>query len=186
VTSRFSLHRRHPVLGMRRPHLGVDYAAAPGTPVLAVAEGVVVSAGRSGASGRMVRLKHRNGYESYYLHLSSIPRRIRRGVRVSQGDVIGAVGASGLVTGPHLDYRLRKAGVFVDPLAEHRKLPPGDPVPADARQAFEAARDEALLNLRTRLDPGGMLADEGAALPAEPAAGAGGTAAEPDHQSDSL
>jgi murein DD-endopeptidase MepM/ murein hydrolase activator NlpD len=144
ITSRFSLRRLHPVLGVARAHLGVDYAAPSGTPVMAVSDGVVVSAGFSGGSGRMVRLRHGNHYESYYLHLSSIAAGLKRGVRVAQGDVIGRVGASGLATGPHLDYRLSKDGRFVNPIEEHRKLPPGEPVPVELRAAFEAARDEAI------------------------------------------
>jgi len=151
ITSGFSLRRLHPVYGVGRAHLGVDYAAPVGTPVLAVADGVVVSAGFSGASGRLIRLRHANDYHTYYLHLSSIAKRIRPGVRVSQGDVIGRVGASGVVTGPHLDYRLAKRGVFVNPLVEQRKLPPGDPISAESLRAFEAGRDEALQQLTRQL-----------------------------------
>lgn len=158
VTSRFSRRRAHPVDGIPRAHLGVDYAAAVGTPVLAVANGVVVSAGFSGASGRMIRLRHANGYETYYLHLSSISRGVRPGARVSQGEVIGRVGASGRVTGPHLDYRVARHGVFVDPLLERRKQTGGDPVPAESLPAFEATRDEALMQLAEALKRPAVLA----------------------------
>ena len=127
ITSRFSYRRVHPILGGVRPHLGVDYGAPTGTPVIAVATGTVVSAGRSGGSGNMVRLRHTNGYETYYLHLSAFGSGVRRGRRVFQGQEIGKVGSTGLSTGPHLDYRMRKNGVFVNPLLEHRNLPPGDP-----------------------------------------------------------
>jgi murein DD-endopeptidase MepM/ murein hydrolase activator NlpD len=151
VTSGFSWRRLHPVYGVSRAHLGVDYAAPVGTPVLAIADGVVVSAGFSGASGRLIRLRHANGYQTYYLHLSSIAKGLRPGVRVSQGDVIGRVGASGAVTGPHLDYRLMKHGVFVNPLVEQRKLPAGDPISAGLLKAFEAVRDEALVQLMQQL-----------------------------------
>src|SRR5688572_5256297 len=147
VTSRFSRRRAHPVDGIPRAHLGVDYAAAVGTPVLAVANGVVVSAGFSGAAGRLIRLRHPNGYETYYLHLSSIGKGVRPGARVMQGDVIGRVGASGVVTGPHLDYRVAKNSVFVDPLLERRKLPSADALPAASLPAFAAVRDEALARL---------------------------------------
>lgn len=99
----------------------------------------------------MIRLRHANGFQTYYLHLSSIAKGLRPGVRVSQGDVIGRVGASGVVTGPHLDYRLTKGGVFVNPLVEQRKLPPGEPIPAELLGAFEAARDEALRQLSKQL-----------------------------------
>ena len=141
ITSRFSYRRLHPVLGTHRAHLGVDYGAPTGTRVVAVAGGRVVSAGRSGGSGNMVRLRHTNGYETYYLHLSRFARGIRSGVRVMQGQVIGYVGSTGLATGPHLDYRIRKNGTFVNPLVEIRNTPPGDPVPPDQMPAFHALRD---------------------------------------------
>ena len=144
VTSGFSRARRHPVLHVMRAHLGVDYRAPTGAPVIAVANGVVTGAGWRGGGGRTVSIRHTNGYETFYLHLSSIARGVRRGARVSQGQLIGRVGSSGLATGPHLDYRLRRNGVFVNPLTEHRRLPPGEPVPADAMAEFEAVRDEAL------------------------------------------
>lgn len=147
VTSRFSYRRVHPILGGVRPHLGVDYGAPTGTPVIAVATGTVVSAGRSGGSGNMIRLRHTNGYETYYLHLSRFAGGVRRGARVFQGQEIGYVGSTGLSTGPHLDYRMRKNGVFVNPLVEHRNLPPGDPVPGEHLEAFHAARDAALARL---------------------------------------
>ena len=153
VTSRFSNRRLHPVLGVHRPHLGVDYGAPTGTPVIAVATGTVVSAGRSGGSGNMVRLRHNNGYQTYYLHLSAFAPGIRKGARVVQGQVIGRVGATGLATGPHLDYRMRKNGSFVNPLLEHRRLPPGDPVPEQHLDAFQRVRDQALVRLALSAPP---------------------------------
>lgn len=164
ITSRFSRRRMHPVLGVPRAHLGVDYAAPIGTPVIAVADGTVVSAGMNGASGRMVRLRHSNGYQTYYLHLSAFADGVRAGAHVSQGQVIGRVGASGLVTGPHLDYRLSRNGTFVNPITEQRKLPPGDPVPDEMLAAFEQARDRALaLMQRQPPEPQGVLAAADAA-----------------------
>ena len=147
VTSRFSYRRLHPVLGTHRAHLGVDYGAPTGTPVIAVSNGTVVSAGPSGGSGNMVRLRHTNGYETYYLHLSRFAKGVRTGARVMQGRVIGYVGSTGLATGPHLDYRLRKNGTFVNPLVEHRNLPPGDPVPSEQMAAFREVRDRAVSQL---------------------------------------
>ena len=144
VTSRFSYRRVHPVLGGVRPHLGVDYGAPTGTPVIAVANGTVVSVGMSGGSGNMVRLRHTNGYETYYLHLSAFAKGVRQGGRVTQGQVVGRVGSTGLATGPHLDYRMRKNGEFVNPLLEHRNLPPGDPVPDEHMEFFDLYRDSAL------------------------------------------
>ncbi len=147
VTSGFSRSRLHPVFRTYRAHLGIDYGAPVGAQVVAVANGVVVSAGWSGGGGRTIRLRHANGYETYYLHLSSFARGVRAGARVSQGQVIGRVGASGVATGPHLDYRLRKNGVFVNPLAEHRRLPPGEPIPALALAGFRTSRDAMLRQL---------------------------------------
>jgi murein DD-endopeptidase MepM/ murein hydrolase activator NlpD len=96
----------------------------------------------------MVRLRHPSGYQSSYLHLSAFAPGIRAGARVEQGQLIGRVGATGLATGPHLHYGLQKNGAWVDPLREHRNMPPGDPIPAATMQAFVAVRDGALARLR--------------------------------------
>jgi murein DD-endopeptidase MepM/ murein hydrolase activator NlpD len=145
ITSAFSRARLHPILGETRAHLGVDYRAPTGAPVVAVANGVVVLAGVNGGAGRMVHLRHANGFETEYLHLSATT--VRAGQRVQQGDVIGRVGATGLATGPHLDYRVRKNGVFINPVTALRNMPPADPVPAGEMDAFVAARDRALAPL---------------------------------------
>ncbi|HTI55453.1 MAG TPA: M23 family metallopeptidase [Verrucomicrobiae bacterium] len=132
VTSGFSHARHHPILGGLRPHLAVDYGAPVGTPVRAVADGVVTQAGWDGGFGLSISLRHARGYETMYNHLSRLD--VKRGERVRQRQVIGRVGTTGLSTGPHLDYRVRKAGVFVNPLGE--KFIPGAPVPAHRREAF--------------------------------------------------
>ena len=144
ITSRFSTRRMHPVLGTRRAHRGVDYGAPTGTRVVAVANGTVVSAARSGASGNVVRLRHNNGYETYYLHLSRFAKGLSLGDRIAQGHTIGYSGATGLVTGPHLHYGVRKNGTFVNWLTERRNMPPGDPVPPEQMVAFKEIRDRAL------------------------------------------
>jgi murein DD-endopeptidase MepM/ murein hydrolase activator NlpD len=144
ITSRFTRARRHPILDYTRAHNGVDYAAPTGAPVAAVATGVVTSAGWSGSGGRMVRIRHASGYESEYLHLSVIARGISTGVRVAQGQLIGRVGATGLATGPHLHYALRKDGAYVNPVRAHQNLPPGDPIAPDHRTLFELERDRML------------------------------------------
>jgi murein DD-endopeptidase MepM/ murein hydrolase activator NlpD len=144
VTSGFSHARFHPVLGGYRPHLAVDYGAPIGTPVRAVADGVVTQAGWNGGYGNSISLRHARGYETMYNHLSRI--EVRRGDRVRQRQVIGRVGSTGLSTAPHLDYRVRKGGVLVNPLGE--KFIPGSPVPAHRREAF-AVHVDALLE---RLD----------------------------------
>jgi murein DD-endopeptidase MepM/ murein hydrolase activator NlpD len=154
ITSGFSMNRLHPVFRTYRAHLGVDYAAPPGAPVVAVSSGTVVSAGWSGGGGNMVRIRHASGFESYYLHLSAFGKGIRPSAHVEQGQLIGRVGSTGTATGPHLDYRLKKNGVFVNPLAEHRKLPPGEPVPDGSLSAFTAARDGLLREMSTTLVTG--------------------------------
>jgi murein DD-endopeptidase MepM/ murein hydrolase activator NlpD len=152
ITSGFSHNRFHPVHGTRRPHLGVDYGAPYGTPVRAVAAGVVEFAGWSGEAGRMVRIRHSGGYKTAYLHLSSFGPNIRVGSRVAQGDTIGRVGQTGTATGPHLDYRILKNDVYVNPIAELRRMPAaGEPLRADQMQAFERRRDELLQALQDRL-----------------------------------
>jgi murein DD-endopeptidase MepM/ murein hydrolase activator NlpD len=145
ITSAFTTSRLHPILREVRAHLGVDYRAPEGAPVQAVADGVVVSAGTSGGAGRMVHLRHANGFETQYLHLSSIA--VRAGSHVRQGELIGRVGSSGLATGPHLDYRLKQHGVYINPVTAHRAMPPADPVPAAQMAAFTAARDSAFAKL---------------------------------------
>lgn len=115
ITSRFSMSRKHPILGYSRPHQGVDYAAPTGTPIKAVSDGVVTARGWGGQSGNRVIIAHADGLESLYSHLSGFARGLRNGSQVSQGQVIGFVGMTGLATGPHLDFRLRKNGQFIDP-----------------------------------------------------------------------
>ncbi|MCX6545700.1 MAG: M23 family metallopeptidase [Acidobacteria bacterium] len=139
VTSGFSYNRRHPILNVTRAHLGVDFGAPIGAPVVSVANGVVTQAGFSGGAGRLVAVRHSSGYETMYMHLSSIA--VRTGQHVSQGDLIGRVGSSGLSTGPHLDYRIRKNGAYVNPLVERRRMPPGEPIAPALRAAFQAERD---------------------------------------------
>lgn len=139
ISSRFSRARKHPILGGVLPHYGVDYAAPPGTPVWAVADGVVIASDWSGGFGKQVVLRHMNGYATYYGHLSRYGSGIRLGSRVKQKQVIGYVGSTGLSTGPHLDYRLAKDGRFRNPLRE--RFPPGFPVGKAEREVFEKRRD---------------------------------------------
>jgi len=135
ISSRYSGSRLHPVLRIRRPHLGVDYAAPAGTPVRAVGDGRVTSAGYSGESGNMVRIIHNSIYSTAYLHLSRYGPGIKSGVMVKQGQVIGYVGSTGLATGPHLDFRFYMNGSPVDPLKV--EAPPVEPVSEANRERFE-------------------------------------------------
>ncbi len=115
ISSGFTHKRKHPILGYYRPHLGIDYAAPTGTPVYAAADGKVIFSGRKGDYGNLVILSHGGVYETYYGHLHRITSNARTGNRVRQGDMIGTVGATGLATGPHLDYRMKRHGTFVNP-----------------------------------------------------------------------
>lgn len=147
ISSGYSHARRHPILGGVRPHLAVDYAAPHGTPVWAVADGVVLSAGWNGGNGKSVLIQHRMGYRTMYNHLSRFARGIRKGTRVRQQQVIGYVGSTGLSTGPHLCYRVIKGGRFVNPLTQ--KFIPGDPIPKSQRAQFEQRRDHLLRKLHS-------------------------------------
>jgi len=151
VTSGFSRSRFHPIDHVYKAHLGVDYGAPAGSSVVAVAQGVVLSAGYSGAGGNMVHLKHPGGFETYYLHLSSFGAGVRAGVHVVQGQLIGRVGMTGSATGPHLDYRLKRNGVFVNPVAAHSRQAPGEPIPTSQLAAFKSSRDTLLSQLSTSL-----------------------------------
>ena len=114
--NRYSTSRLHPVLGYHRPHYGVDYAAPTGTPVKATASGIVKIKSRSKGNGNYIALRHPNGYETFYLHLNGFNRAIKQGSHVEQGQIIGYVGSTGYSTGPHLDYRIRKNGKWLNPL----------------------------------------------------------------------
>ncbi|OEU44661.1 MAG: hypothetical protein BBJ60_09535 [Desulfobacterales bacterium S7086C20] len=116
ISSRFSGRRFHPILRIYRPHSGVDYAAPRGTPVEATCNGKVIFVGWKGGYGKCAIVKHNHTYTSYYGHLSRFARGMKKGKIIKQGQVIGYVGATGLATGPHLDYRLKKRGQFIDPL----------------------------------------------------------------------
>lgn len=117
ISSRFSLRRLHPIRRVYRPHYGVDYAAKIGTPVQATADGTVTFVGWNGAAGRMIRIRHKNAYETMYLHLKRYSKGIRKGAKVKEGQVIGQVGSSGESTGPHLDYRIKYRRKYINPLA---------------------------------------------------------------------
>ena len=136
ITSRYSSGRFHPVLRKWRAHRGIDYGAPTGTPVRATASGTVRFAGRKGGYGKLITLRHANGYGTRYAHLSRYARGIRKGARVEQGQVIGYVGKTGLATGPHLHYEFLVNGKQRDPLK--LILPPGPPITAQRRPAFDA------------------------------------------------
>ena len=137
ISSRFSKSRLHPVLNVRRPHRGVDYAAPRGTPVRATGSGRVTHAGRKGGFGKTVVLRHGSRYTTLYGHLSRYAKGVRRGSAVRQGQVIGYVGSTGVSTGPHLHYEFRINGVHRDPLKV--ALPRAEPLPEEEMKRFRRA-----------------------------------------------
>ncbi|MGH7899979.1 MAG: peptidoglycan DD-metalloendopeptidase family protein, partial [Candidatus Binatia bacterium] len=145
ISSSFTTSRFHPLLGVSRPHFGVDFAAPMGTPIRAIAAGRVEYAGWRGKSGRYIRVDHGSGIESSYSHLQSITRGVRAGSRVQVGDIIGRVGASGLATGPHLHFALFRNGVYVNPLKV--SLPAAPPLARKYMGEFSRVRDGLLHTL---------------------------------------
>jgi len=134
ISSYFNRRRFHPILRIFRPHLGIDYAAPEGTPVSAAGNGTVIFSGYGGGIGNVVKIKHAGGFETGYGHLSKIKRGIKAGMKVLQGDIIGYVGSTGLSTGPHLDYRMRLNGSFINPLKV--SLPRSGSVPKNLMTEF--------------------------------------------------
>ncbi|MBR5924861.1 MAG: peptidoglycan DD-metalloendopeptidase family protein [Bacteroidales bacterium] len=137
ISSKFSYHRVHPVHGVVRPHTAVDYAAPSGTPVHALGDGVVLSAGvGKGGAGNMIKIRHNSVYTTGYLHLRGFAKGIKAGVRVAQGQVIGYVGMTGTATGPHLDFRVWKNGTPVDPLK--LESPSAEPIKKENLPALDS------------------------------------------------
>jgi len=145
ISSRFTMRRFHPVLKYNRPHLGVDYAAPIGTPIRAVGDGTVETAGYRGGAGNMIKLRHNSVYATAYKHLKGFARGVRSGARVRQGQIIGYVGNSGLSTGPHLHFEFFQGGRYVDPMG--RKFPSADPVPAKLMAQFKTEMSHQLATL---------------------------------------
>jgi murein DD-endopeptidase MepM/ murein hydrolase activator NlpD len=146
ISSSFSRSRFHPILGYARRHEGTDYAAAPGTPVMAAGDGRVTQAGWEGGYGNLIEIRHRNGITTRYGHLRGFASGIHAGAEVSQGEVIGYVGQTGLASGPHLHYEFRVNGVARD--SRSVTLGAGEPLPAASRASFDAERGrlDALLD----------------------------------------
>lgn len=145
VSSKFTYRRLHPVHKVYRPHTGVDYAAPKGTPVVAVADGVVTFKGWGGGGGNTLKIKHAGGYMTGYLHLNGFAKGIKQGSHVSQGQLIGYVGSTGTSTGPHLDYRVWRNGTPIDPL----KIPvePTEPIKEANKEAFEYVKQRVMAEL---------------------------------------
>ncbi|PKR81881.1 peptidase M23 [Brumimicrobium salinarum] len=146
ISSAFNMNRLHPIYKTRRPHLGTDYAAPTGTPILATADGTISKASRSRGNGIYVKIRHNKTYDTQYLHMSKIADGIRPGVRVAQGDVIGYVGSTGAATGPHVCYRFWKNGRQINHRAE--KFPKSEPMKEEVKPLYL----EHIVPLKERLD----------------------------------
>jgi murein DD-endopeptidase MepM/ murein hydrolase activator NlpD len=136
ISSTFQKERFHPVYGKKRPHKGVDYAAKTGTTIKASGDGTVMFKGRKGGYGRTIILQHGHRYQTLYAHMSGYKRGIKTGQKVRQGQTIGFVGRSGVVTGPHLHYEFRVNGQHKNPLRV--KFPDSSPIEAKYHKAFSA------------------------------------------------
>ena len=145
ISSKFSNARLHPVTKKVRPHHGVDYAAPAGTPVRAVADGVVTVKTRKKADGNILKIKHPGNLSSGYLHLQKFAKGINVGSKVSQGQVIGYVGNTGYSTGPHLDFRLWKGNSAINPLNVPQK--PAEPISKDNKERFERVKERIIAEL---------------------------------------
>ena len=143
--------RRHPVLGIWRKHKGTDYAAAMGTPVRTIGDGVVIFAGRKGGYGNVIDIRHRNGFVSRYGHLRNFAKGIRPGTRVTIGSTIGAVGKTGLATGPHLHFEVLVNGVQRDPKIA-LQMKGGDPIPSAEKGVFQALRSQTTARFASASD----------------------------------
>ncbi len=144
-------NRKHPVLKTFRRHTGIDYAASSGTPVRAIGDGTVIFAGWKGGYGRTIEIRHKNGMVTRYGHLSAISRGIKSGTRVNISTTIGAVGMTGLATGPHLHFETLINGVHRDPRESLRNAGGGEPLPSAQRAAFALRRNALFADLGARL-----------------------------------
>ncbi|MDR2870450.1 MAG: peptidoglycan DD-metalloendopeptidase family protein [Deferribacteraceae bacterium] len=144
ISSRFSSSRRHPVFGNYRPHYGVDYAAPRGTPVMSTAAGTIEARAYAKGNGNYVRIRHANGYTTYYLHLNGFASGQRVGTPVKQGEVIGYVGSTGYSTGNHLDYRINHRGKWLNPINFIAESPKLEKEHVESFMAVAAARQQTL------------------------------------------
>lgn len=151
ISSGFNLRRLHPILKIRRPHPGIDYAAPRGTPVKAVGDGIIIRKGWDNGGGNYLKIRHNSVYETTYMHLRGFAKGMRKGKRVSQGQVIAYVGSTGMSTGPHLDFRMKRNGSYVNP--RRIKSPSCAPVAKERMAEFNTIIEPLL----ARLDAGGSM-----------------------------
>jgi murein DD-endopeptidase MepM/ murein hydrolase activator NlpD len=146
ISSKYTKKRFHPVQKVWKPHLGTDYAAPQGTPIMTTANGTVVEKGYTNGNGNYVKVKHNGTYTTQYLHMSRFAKGLHKGQRVRQGEVIGYVGSTGLATGPHVCYRFWVNGKQVDPFKQN--LPASEPISNNYLPVFEVQRDSLLAVLK--------------------------------------
>jgi murein DD-endopeptidase MepM/ murein hydrolase activator NlpD len=147
ISSNFNMKRRHPVLNRIRAHKGVDYAASIGTPIKAAGDGKIIFRGVKGGYGNVIILQHGNNINTLYAHMSRFKKGLSVGSRIKQGQLIGYVGKSGMVTGPHLHYEFQVNGVHKNPVTV--KLPHADPVPKSERASFMSTSQALMAQLET-------------------------------------
>jgi len=147
ITSRFTNARFHPILKIYRPHHGVDYAAPKGTPIKSIGDGTITFKGWMNGGGNSLRIRHSGSYETSYMHMSRYAKGIRKGSHMSQGQIIGYVGATGLATGPHLDFRVYKNGTAINPL--HIQAPPSTPISRAELDSFKITKNRVLKEFET-------------------------------------
>lgn len=147
ISSRFSLHRNHPILHHIRAHKGVDYAAPRGTPIKATGDGKIIFLGRKGGYGNTIMIRHNHAYTTVYAHMSRFAKHLAKRSHVKQGQIIGYVGSTGLATGPHLHYEFRINGIHRNPLSV--KLPGARPIQQHYQAAFQAKRDRLLKQIQS-------------------------------------
>ncbi len=140
ISSGYTMNRRHPILGIVRPHQGIDYAAPSGTPIVSIGDGTVTFVGWKGGYGKTIVVRHTNGVESQYAHMRSYAKVSKKGAKVSKGQTIGYVGSTGLSTGPHLDFRVKQNGKFINPASVVSESIP--PLKGEEKNSFLIVMDE--------------------------------------------
>lgn len=156
ISSGYTKKRLHPVLNVWRPHLAIDYAAPTGTPIKAVADGTIIKKGYDKCNGNLIRIRHPNGYETTYIHMSRFAKDMKKGGKVRQGQVIGYVGSTGLATGPHLDFRVFKNGKPINPLKIESS--PASPVSKEHLAEFKAVASQLMAKLDDQNIPQSQIA----------------------------
>lgn len=148
ISSQFSNSRFHPVLKIYRPHHGIDYAAPTGTPVVSIGQGTVIAKGyQASGGGNYLKIKHNQEYTTTYMHLNGFAKGISQGTHVSQGQLIGYVGSTGLASGPHLDFRVFRNGTPINPLSV--KSPPSDPISKENVKSYQLHKDSLMSRLES-------------------------------------